>query len=53
MERNPISAPSRLGSAATLSKVWELASNSRSRKRLGVVSANGFSSWGRVKTTWK
>ena len=30
MERKPIWAPSRLGSAATSSRVWELASNSRS-----------------------
>jgi hypothetical protein len=42
-----------LGSAATWSKVWELDSNSRSRNGLGEVNASAFSSWGRVKTTWK
>jgi hypothetical protein len=46
MERNPISAPNRLGAAATSSRVWELASNSRSSSGLREVSASGFSSWG-------
>jgi transcription elongation factor len=32
------------GSAATSSRVWELAANSRSKKCAGVVSASGFSS---------
>jgi hypothetical protein len=41
------------GSVATSSRVWELASNRRSSNRLRDVSAKGFSSWGRVKTTWK
>ena len=43
-DRNPISAPSRLGSAAASSRVWELASKSRSKNGLGEVSASGFSS---------
>src|ERR1700756_1982976 len=53
MERNPISAARRLGSRATWSRVWELASNNRSRNGLREVSAKGLSSWGTVKTTGK
>src|ERR1039457_6423301 len=49
MDKKPISAPRRLGSAATSSKVRELASKSSSSSGLREVSASGFSSWGRVK----
>src|ERR1700733_2634577 len=53
MDKNPISAPRRLGSAATSSRVWELASKSRSSSGLREVRASGFSSWGRGKPSWK
>src|ERR1700733_15870966 len=49
MLRQPISAPRRLGSAATSSKVAELASNRSLKRTFLFCQISGTSAWGTLK----